>query len=321
MLLEPLRNARPRKGFLLGYGDGSKIGAYAVDRKRAGSIAEQQPAGGDKYLLSCARSTTVTSFSPPVPAWRFSINKDGSRPFRRHVKLASLDYARTTRLASHRAWFDLTGRFVVVPDKGLDQFISFSLMRTANLACDPPSSRPATARSAPWLFIRRGLMHIWSRLRFDYHRVSLGFRTRRAQAFPHTFDAAVDLHRRQYGRRNAARAIGKIPVRVEPRTRQHRDFLARPVKWMLDRGWESTQTTSRVSSASIRTEAISMRRTKTVTPLSSFASGETGALVPGQIIETGSPSCIAFATLETDHGDGVTRRCATRRIHPSSRRH
>ena len=89
-----------------------------------------------------------------------------------------------------------------------------------------------------------------------------------------------------------------IRVRVEPRAQQHRDFAVDQATGMLNPvGWESTRdktprfftldaSGSLLYAANLDSDSIVVFRVDQTT----------GKLTPtGQIVETGSPSCIVFA--------------------------
>ena len=128
------------------HGDSSEVCAYAVNRQTGKlTFLNKQPTEGNN-------SSTVT----PDPGNRyivlangpgvavFPINADGSlAPLCDKVIPAGEPgpYRREQQGPHpHQATFDLTGRFVVVPDKGLDKVhvFRFDASRGKLLPCDPP---------------------------------------------------------------------------------------------------------------------------------------------------------------------------------------
>jgi 6-phosphogluconolactonase len=108
------------------HGDSSEIGAYAIDAQSGKlKLLNKQPTGGDNsssVMPDSSNRYIVLANGPGVAV--FPINKDGSlAPFSDMILPSgeSGPYRREQHGSHpHQAWFDLTGRFVVVPDKGLD---------------------------------------------------------------------------------------------------------------------------------------------------------------------------------------------------------
>jgi hypothetical protein len=96
----------------------------------------------------------------------------------------------------------------------------------------------------------------------------MGFRARRAQALPGNHHAARRLCRRQHDRRNPVRALGTLPLRLEPGPQQHRDLQRRSIRRAESsvRSAGSRRTAApRVSSVSIRPGACFTRPISTAT--------------------------------------------------------
>jgi 6-phosphogluconolactonase (cycloisomerase 2 family) len=140
------------------HGDGSQVTAYQVDQTTGRlTVLNQQPTGGTNgvHLAIDATGRFLASANYATGSLAlFPINPDGS--------LGTLsDLAKTTgdpgphrtqqeRSHPHHCPFDRTGRYIVVPDKGLDRVFVYRLdtARGKLVAGDPPSVK-SRAGAAP----------------------------------------------------------------------------------------------------------------------------------------------------------------------------
>jgi 6-phosphogluconolactonase len=129
------------------HGDSSEIGAYAIDA-RSGllTLISKQQTGGDNsstVMVDASNRHVVLSNGPGVAV--FPIKGDGS--LGPHIELIMPQgepgpWRREQAHGSHphQATFDPSGRYVVVPDKGLDRIHVFRFHpgRGKLVPCDPP---------------------------------------------------------------------------------------------------------------------------------------------------------------------------------------
>lgn len=129
------------------HGDSSEVGAYSIDKKtgRLRFLNKQQTGGDNSSTVAVDSSNryVVLANGPGVAV--FPINADGSLAPRSDLVIPEGEPGpwRDDQHGPHphQATFDLTGRWIVVPDKGLDKVHVFGL-DTANgklIAHDRPS--------------------------------------------------------------------------------------------------------------------------------------------------------------------------------------
>ena len=128
------------------HGDSSEICSYAID-PQTGKLAflNQQQTGGDNsstVMPDPSNRYVVLANGPGVAV--FPINKDGSLAPRSDLVIPSGEPGplRDEQHGPHphQAIFDLTGRFLVVPDKGLDKVhvFRFDAAHGKLAPCNPP---------------------------------------------------------------------------------------------------------------------------------------------------------------------------------------
>jgi 6-phosphogluconolactonase len=128
------------------HGDSSEIGAYAIDAQTGKlTFLNKQPTDGDNsstVMPDPSNRYVVLSNGPGVAV--FPIRADGSlAPYTDLVIPQGKPGPYRGEQEGphpHQATFDLTGRFVVVPDKGLDIVLvfRFDAERGKLVPCDPP---------------------------------------------------------------------------------------------------------------------------------------------------------------------------------------
>ena len=290
------------------HGDGSEIGAYAIN-KQTGMLTflNKQPTEGNN-------SSTVT----PDPSNRyivlangpgvavFPINEDGSlAPFTDKVIPSGEPgpYRREQQGPHpHQASFDLTGRFVVVPDKGLDKVHVYRFDASCGklLPCDPPfvKARYGAVPRHVTFHPTRPYAYVVNEL--DSTVTAYHWNTKIGELKPFQI---VPTTPTTYTGDNTGAEIAIAPSGrfVYASNRGHDSiviFSVEPASGMLDPiGWESVQgrkprffcldpSGGHLYVANQDSHAIVVFR----------INRETGKLTPtGKIIETGSPSCIVFA--------------------------
>ncbi|HYC47255.1 MAG TPA: lactonase family protein [Burkholderiales bacterium] len=131
------------------HGDASEVWSYAIDAQ-SGRLTPLncQPTGGDNSSTVAVHASNrylVVSTGPGVAV--YPINADGSLAPRADLVVPAGEPGPWRREQHgphpHQATFDLTGRYVVVPDKGLDKIFVFRLdaERGKLVACDPPFTK------------------------------------------------------------------------------------------------------------------------------------------------------------------------------------
>ncbi len=159
-IADPSFVAIERQGRFLysSHGDGTQATAYLIDQATGQvRVLNRQPTGGVNgahlSLDPTNRFLAVTNYASGTLAV-LPINPDGSlAAVSDLVTLTGTPGPNRTQQESshpHHCPFDLTGRFIVVPDKGLDKIFVFRLdtARGKLVAADPPSVT-ARAGAAP----------------------------------------------------------------------------------------------------------------------------------------------------------------------------
>ena len=201
---------RARRHLYSAHGDGTQVTAYNVDETTGRlTVLNRQPSGGTNGVHLAIDGTdrflALANYASGSLAL-FPINRDGS--LAALADLASMKGEpgphRTQQESPHPhdCPFDRTGRYIVVPDKGLDRVFLYRLdaARGKLLAGD--------------LRVRAG--------------------QGRPEATADPADDAVRLHRRQHRCRGGGRAVRQVRVWIESRTQQHRCFFGRSEKGNFD---------------------------------------------------------------------------------------
>lgn len=310
-LLNPSFLALDRQGRFLyaAHGDGTHATAFAIDQQ-TGRLTplNQQPTGGkngvhlavdptNRFLVLSNYSTGTVALLP--------INPDGSLAPR--SDLASLPGEpgphRTEQAISHPHHnpFDPRGRFVLVPDKGLDRIFVFRLdpARGTLVANDPPSvaSRAGAGPrhvdfhpSQPYAYVINELDSTITTYRYDADRGTLG-PVQVVPTLPPTFTgnsitaeiAVAPSGRFVYGSNRGHDSIAIFAIDQATGT------LA-AVGWEPTRGSEPRffgldPPGSTLYAANMNSDIIVAFRVDQMT----------GTLTPtGQVVRTGSPSSIVF---------------------------
>jgi hypothetical protein len=204
------------------HGDGEIVTAFRVDEAtgqltRLGTQATKGKNGVRLGIDGTNKYVVVANYSSGTIG-ALPIRADGSLgPITHLPELQGKPGPHRTQQESshpHDIVFDPAGRFLVVPDKGLDAVFVFKL---------DAWSRAAARRLPPDEAIR--LRH--QRARFDDHDVPLRRRARRADAAADHHHGAAQLHRQQHHVRDCRGEVRTLPLRIQSRPRQPRDLRDR----------------------------------------------------------------------------------------------
>ena len=291
------------------HGDSSEIGAYAID-KQTGKLQflNKQPTGGDNsssVVPDPGNRYIVLANGPGVAV--FPRNEDGSLAPRSDLVLPTGEpgpYRREQNASHpHQAWFDLTGRFVMVPDKGLDKVhvYRFDAARGKLVPCEPPFVKCRYGAGPRHVSFHPTGPYAYVINELDSSVTTYHWNSERGELKPFQIISTIPT---PYTGDNTGAEIAIAPSGkfVYASNRGHDSiviFRVDPANGTLAHvGWESVQGKkprffgldpggSRLYAANEDSHTIVEFR----------VDRETGELMPtGQIIETGSPSCIVFAT-------------------------
>ena len=291
------------------HGDSSEVGAYVIDRQTGKlKLLNKQPTGGDNSSTVMPDSSNryiVLATGPGVAV--FPINDDGSlAPFTDNLVPPGEPgpYRREQHGPHpHQASFDLTGRYVVVPDKGLDKIhvYRFDASRGKLVPCDPPFAKArygAVPRhvvfhpGAPYAYVVKEMDSTVNAYRWNTDRGELQ-PFQRIPTTPSTYTGD------NTGAEIAIAPSGKF---IYASNRGHDSiviFSVDPASGMLAHvGWESVQGKKpRFFGLDPSASHLYAANENSHTIVAFRVDRESGKLTPtGQIIETGSPTCIVFAT-------------------------
>ena len=300
-----------RRRFLYAaHGDGEQATALRIDAETGRlTLLNQQPTGGKNGVRVAVdpsdRALVVGNYSSGTVAV-LPINADGSLgPRTDLVALTGTPGPHRTEQASshpHDVPFDRRGRFVVVPDKGLDAVFVFRLDAAAGklVPADPPSvaARPGAGPrhvdfhpTQPYAYVINELDSTITTYRLDPERGELR-PIQVVPTLPPSFTGSNTTSEIQvapsgrfvYGSNRGHDSIAIFAVD------QVANVLA-PV------GWESTQgKTPRFFSLDPPGAVLYAANQDSHTIVAFRVDPATGRLAPtGQVIKTGSPSSIAFA--------------------------
>lgn len=291
------------------HGDSAEIGAYAVEGSTGRlTFLNKQPTGGNNsstVAVDAGNRHVVLSNGPGVAV--FPINADGTLapysdlvipqgepgPFRREQQGPH----------PHQAAFDPTGRYVVVPDKGLDKVhvFRFDGERGKLLACDPPYVKArygaiprhiAFHPKRPYAYVVNEMDSTVNAYHWDTARGTL----EPFQRVPTTPTGYVGDNT---GAEIAITPSGKF---VYASNRGHDSIAIFAVDALsgalTSAGWESVQGRKpRFFGPDPAWAHLYAANQDSHTIVEFAVDHDTGNLRPtGQVIETGSPSCIAFST-------------------------
>ena len=291
------------------HGDSSEVGAYARDAE-TGRLTplNKQPTGGDNsstVMPDPSNRFIVLANGPGVAV--FPINPDGSLAPRTDLVVPAGEIGpwRTEQHGPHphQAAFDRTGRYVVVPDKGLDKIhvFRFDAHNGKLVACDPPFIKArfgAIPRhvtfhpTRPYAYIVNEMDSTVYAYHWDADRGTLK-PFQRIPTIPTSYVddntgaeiAILPTGKFLYASNRGHDSIAIFSVDAQSGTLQHV-------------GWESVQGRKpRFFGLDPDASHLYAANENSHTIVQFTVDQASGKLAPtGQVIETGSPSCIAFAT-------------------------
>jgi 6-phosphogluconolactonase (cycloisomerase 2 family) len=291
------------------HGDSSEVGAYARDLETGKlRLLNKQPTGGDNsstVMVDPSNRYIVLANGPGVAV--FPINPDGSLAPRTELIIPPGEPGpwRSEQHGPHphQATFDLTGRFVVVPDKGLDKVhvYRFDAVNGKLVSCDPAFVKArygAIPRhitfhpSRPYAYVVNEMDSTVNAYHWDTERGEL----RPLQRIPTTPTS--------YTGDNTGAEIAILPSGkfVYASNRGHDSIAIYSVdaaSGLLDHvGWESVQGEKpRFFGLDSDASHLYAANENSHTIVEFRIDQASGKLTPtGQVIETGSPACIVFAT-------------------------
>jgi 6-phosphogluconolactonase (cycloisomerase 2 family) len=290
------------------HGDSSEIGAYVID-SATGRLAflNKQPTGGDNsstVAVDPSNRYVVLSNGPGVAV--FPIQPDGTLGSRTDLVIPEGEPGPFRKEQHgphpHQAIFDLTGRYVVVPDKGLDRIhvFRFDDARGKLVACDPPFVKArygaiprhiAFHPHAPYAYVINEMDSTVNAYRWDTDRGTLE-PFQRVPTTPSTYvgdNTGAEIAITPSGKFVYASNRGHDSIAI---------FAVQSDGTLEPIGWEPTHGRkprffgpdphwSHLYAANENSHTIVVFR----------VDHATGKLTPtGQVIETGSPSCVVFKT-------------------------
>ena len=289
------------------HGDSSQIGACAIDRA-SGRLTplNSQPTGGDNSsTVTCDASNryVVLSNGPGVAV--FPIMDDGSLAPRSDLVLPAGEPGPYREHQHgphpHQAAFDPTGRYVVVPDKGLDRIFVYRFDPTRGTLApnEPPSVKcrygaiprhVAFHPGAPYAYVVNERDSTVYAYRWDAARGTL-------EPFQRVATTPTSFVGDNTGAEIAIAPSGKF---LYASNRGHDSiaiFALDAATGTLDAiGWEPVQGKKpRFFGPDPGWQHLYAANEDSHTIVEFRIDRKTGTLAPtGQVIETGSPTCIAF---------------------------
>ena len=290
------------------HGDSSQIAAYARDGATGRlEFLNSQPTGGDNsstVAVDASNRYVVLANGPGVAV--FPINPDGSLAPYSDLVIPPGEPGpwRKEQFGPHphQAIFDLTGRFVVVPDKGLDKIhvFRFDAARGKLEPCEPPH---VTARygaiprhiafhpGAPYAYVVNEMDSTVNAYHWDADRGRL-------QPFQRIATTPTSYVGDNTGAEIAILPSGRF---LYASNRGHDSIAIYAVDQndgtLAHVGWESVQG-RKPRYFGLSPDAVRLYAANELshTIVEFRVDADTGRLAPtGQVIETGSPTCIAFA--------------------------
>ena len=291
------------------HGDSSEVCSYTIDSQTGKlTFLNKQQTGGDNSStveVDSSNRWVLLSTGPGVAL--FPVQPDGGLgpytdlvvpegepgPFR--------DEQRGPH--PHQATFDRTGRFVVVPDKGLDKIFVFRLdaARGKLVPCDPPFVKArfgAIPRhitfhpSRPYAYVVNEQDSTVNAYHWDTTRGELK-PFQRVPTTPTTYvgdNMAAEIAILPSGRFLYASNRGHESIAI---------YAVDPATGMIEpAGWEPVQGRKpRYFCLDPDASHLFAANEDSHTIVEFGVNQETGKLMPtGQVIETGSPTCVVFAT-------------------------
>jgi len=292
------------------HGDGAEICAYSIDKPTGRlELLNRQPTGGDNgahLTVDPTNRYVVLANGPGIAV--YPINKDGSlAPFSDIVvppgeAVPHPNRKKQTGSHPHQVSFDLTGRFIVVPDHGIDKVHVYQLDALSGklVANDPPAvkSRDGAAPRHVTFHPTKPFAYVVNEL--DSTVTAYNWNSKRGELRP--FQVITTMPATFTGDNKPSEiTIAPSGNFVYVSNRGHDSItifsvdqnagMLKTVCWQPTRGKKPRFFTldpsgSLLYAANENSDSIVIFR----------VDDKTGKLTPtGQIVETGSPSCIVFA--------------------------
>jgi 6-phosphogluconolactonase len=291
------------------HGDSSQVCSYAIDRESGClTFINSQETGGDNSSTVTTDPTNryvVIANGPGVAV--FPRNEDGSLEPRCDLVIPEGEPGPLRREQNgphpHQATFDLTGRFLVVPDKGLDRIYVFRLDTASGKLrpCDPPFVKARYAAiprhiafhpARPYAYVVNEADSTVNAYHWNTDRGTL-------EPFQRIGTTPTSFVGDNTGAEIAVAPSGKF---VYASNRGHDSiaiFRVNEADGTLDHvGWESVQGKKpRFFCLNPDGSRLFAANEDSHTIVEFAVDRDNGTLTPtGQIIETGSPACIVFAS-------------------------
>jgi 6-phosphogluconolactonase len=291
------------------HGDGTEVGAYAIDRQ-TGKLAflNKQPTNGvnSTHLTPDPSNRYIVIGNGPGVAV-FPIREDGSlAPFSDMVPApGEVGPHRNQREAGphpHYVSFDPSGKFLVAPDRGVDRIHIYRLdTTTGKLVVNDPGFATTRAGAGP----RHLAFHPaqpWAYVCNELDSTVTAFNWNSERGELKAFQVVPTLPTTYTGNNSPAEIMaapsGKF---IYVSNRGHNSIViygVDPATGMLTPiGWEPTQgKTPRFFTLDASGSLLYAANLESHNVVVFRVEQNTGMLAPtGQIVETGSPSCILFA--------------------------
>jgi 6-phosphogluconolactonase (cycloisomerase 2 family) len=291
------------------HGDSSETGAYARDPQtgRLSFLSRQQTEGDNSSTVEVHRGNRHVLLSTGPGVAVFPIREDGSLapytdlvvpqgepgPYRREQQGPH----------PHQATFDPTGRYVAVPDKGLDRIhvFRFDAAHGKLAPCDPPFMRARYGAIPRHITFHPAQPHAYVVNEQDSTVNACHWDAGRGRLQPFQRVSTTPDH---YVGDNMAAEIAILPSGrfLYASNRGHDSIAIYAVDAATGRiepaGWEPTQgRTPRYFCFDPDASHLYAANQDSHTIVEFRIDGATGRLAPtGQVVETGSPTCIVFAT-------------------------
>jgi 6-phosphogluconolactonase len=290
------------------HGDSSLVCSYAIDPKSGRlTFINSQETGGDNsstVTTDPGNRYVVIANGPGVAV--FPRNEDGSLGPRCDLVIPEGEPGplRDEQHGPHphQATFDLTGRFLVVPDKGLDKIHVFRLDTAKGklVPCDPPFVKSRYAAIPRHVAFHPGRPYAYVVNEADSTVTAYHWNTDRGSLVPFQ---RISTTPTTFVDDSTGAEIAIVPSgRFLYVSNRGHDSIAiyrvNPADGTLDHaGWESVQGKKpRFFGLSHDGSRLFAANEDSHTIVEFEVDPESGALTPtGQIIETGSPSCIVFS--------------------------
>ncbi len=230
------------------HADLDEVSAYAID-KQTGQLTplNRQSCGGKNPVYLAIDPTNrfiVTANYGAGSVGVVPIEKDGTLGARTDLAILPGEPGpnRKEQASSHPhdCPFDPAGRFILVPDKGLDRVFGFHLEAASGKLTpnDPPFVATREGAGPRHIAFQPAMPYAYviDELELDNDDLSLRSVARRAATGSGAPHDPIELHGQQYRRGGCRRAVGAFCLWLEPRARQYRHLCRRSRRGHPDPG-------------------------------------------------------------------------------------